>query len=312
MTVTHVQHHVHQAPLDESSYPYPYSATMASSGSSSSPSPDPISSTGVPNPFAMPSAPPPSLPGVIPGSMTVVNWGQPQQPQQHQYQPLAAPPQTKSAPMAVATVFSVAGPVTYSSAGISQTSSAMTDPARSRYHKHAPAPASSSPPETGKAGGGPLNHRRQKRLERNRESARLSRRRRKQYLEVLEDRVTLLSVEMDKGRRQHVTNAVDELKAKRLAVLTSEPPSSMTLPTVANNLSRASTELRVAATFQMQQQSSLSLPSHSKFLLWLTLQNDAYFRGGRASSERLSAARIGERVSNHSLMPRHPWCANNF
>ena len=182
----------------------------------------------------------------------------------------------------------------------------MTDPNRWNYQKHAPASASSSPPETGKAGGGPLNHRRQKRLERNRESARLSRRRRKQYLEVLEDRVTLLSVEMDKGRRQHVTNAVDDIKAKRLAALTSEPITSMTLPTLANNLSRASTELRVAATFQMQQQFSLSLPSHSRFLLWLTLQNDIYFRGGRASSERLSAARIGERVSNHYLIPCHP------
>jgi hypothetical protein len=32
-------------------------------------------------------------------------------------------------------------------------------------------------------------------------------------------------------------------------------------------------------------------------MMWLTLQTDTYYRGGRAASERLSAARIGERVS---------------
>jgi len=36
--------------------------------------------------------------------------------------------------------------------------------------------------------------------------------------------------------------------------------------------------------------------------MWLTLQNDEYFRGGWAPSERLSAARIGERVRiNHEF-----------
>ena len=132
-------------------------------------------------------------------------------------------------------------------------------------------------------------HRRQKRLERNRESAKLSRRRRKQYLEVLEHKVTQLSLEMDLGRRDHVKNAVNTLKSKRHDALTLGG-------TNAQVLSRASTELRVAATFQMQQQFSLALPLHSKFLLWLTLQNEPFFKSGRATSERLSAARIGERV----------------
>lgn len=43
------------------------------------------------------------------------------------------------------------------------------------------------------------------------------------------------------------------------------------------------------------------LPSLTPFLLWLTLQNDDFFRGGRAQSERLSAARIGERMLHGGL-----------
>lgn len=63
-------------------------------------------------------------------------------------------------------------------------------------------------------------------------------------------------------------------------------------------LSRTSDELRLAEIFRKQQLLSLSLPQFRKFVLWLTVQNDLFYRGGRAASERLSAARIGERVSS--------------
>lgn len=140
--------------------------------------------------------------------------------------------------------------------------------------------------------------RRQKRLERNRESARLSRRRRKQYLEVLEDRVTQLSLEMDQGRRAHAAAAIETVLAKRRELLDESRPvdPNHALPALDTSLSRTSQELSVLNTFQMQQLKSFALPPHSKFVLWLTLQGDTYFRGGRAASERLSAARIGERM----------------
>jgi hypothetical protein len=157
--------------------------------------------------------------------------------------------------------------------------------------------------------------RRQKRLERNRESARLSRRRRKQYLEVLEERVTQLSLEVDKGRRDHACQAIPCILQKRDQVLASalaefEQLKQQQYDTNNNNslnyslwmleegpLSRCASSLVVLMTFFTQQLKSFSLPSENKFTLWLTLQNDVYFRGGRATSERLSAARIGERVS---------------
>ena len=155
--------------------------------------------------------------------------------------------------------------------------------------------SSSSPGVDTQGRGTGLNQRRQKRLERNRESARLSRRRRKQYLEVLEERVTKLSEEMDRGRREHVAEAIATVKQKRRQVISSLNASN--LVSLQGSLSRTNDELRVAGTFQIQQVLGLSFPPHMKFLLWLTLQNDVYFRGGRAASERLSAARIGERVS---------------
>jgi hypothetical protein len=140
-----------------------------------------------------------------------------------------------------------------------------------------------------------MDQRRQKRLERNRESARLSRRRRKQYLDVLEERVAQLSIEMDQGRRDHVLEAIITIQEKRRQVLLSGHPNAAKF--LDTSLSRASLELRVANTFQTQQLRSFSFPLYTKFVLWLTLQGDIYFRGGRAASERLSAARIGERVS---------------
>jgi hypothetical protein len=145
-----------------------------------------------------------------------------------------------------------------------------------------------------------VNARRQKRLERNRESARLSRRRRKQYLEVLEDRVSELSLQMDQGRRAHAAAAIETVLAKRRALLDASKPvdPNQAVAALDTSLSRTSQELSVLSTFQLQQLKSFALPAHSKFVLWLTLQGDTYFRGGRVASERLSAARIGERVRN--------------
>jgi hypothetical protein len=145
--------------------------------------------------------------------------------------------------------------------------------------------------------GDTVTARRQKRLERNRESARLSRRRRKHYLEVLEDRVTDLSVEVDKGRREHASKAVETILERRREVLQTEHTTDDDLIKLGKSLNRTSQELLVVSTFQTQQLKSFALAPHIKFVLWLTLQGDTYFRGGRAASERLSAARIGERVS---------------
>jgi bZIP transcription factor len=138
--------------------------------------------------------------------------------------------------------------------------------------------------------------RRQKRLQRNRESARLSRRRRKQYLEELEERVDKLSEDLDLARRRHAMEAIVVMKQKRIALLNTTTPHNVNLNALETVLARTSQELMIATTFQGQQLKSFSAAPSMQFILWLSLQTDAFFRGGRAASERLSAARIGERV----------------
>ena len=157
-----------------------------------------------------------------------------------------------------------------------------------------PLDATSKPPE-----------RRQKRLERNRESARLSRRRRKHYLENLEVRVNQLSSDLDQMRRGHVLLAVSVVAEKRLQQIAM---GQQLLPAEQPQLSFTSNEIMIASSFQAQQLKSFSVPPSAQFVMWLTLQTDNYFRGGRAASERLSAARIGERVSKFTQEKRL-WCS---
>ena len=239
--------------------------------------------TSVPNPFAV-ALPDGAMPiTVSESSMASGNWGS-SSPVTHlaSNAPLLAASYPPSSPQSYPLNTPQSGnPVMIAASGIRVAGTQSKAPA--------PAPSKKKASPQKKE---PSNNRRQKRLERNRESARLSRRRRKQYLEVLEDRVSQLSFEMDTGRREHVAAAIPQLQEQRQEALKNKDLDALEM-----DLSRSSDELRIAATFQSQQLQSLVFPPHAKFLLWLSLQTDAYFRGGRAASERLSAARIGERVS---------------
>ena len=99
---------------------------------------------------------------------------------------------------------------------------------------------------SGGKNGDTVTARRQKRLERNRESARLSRRRRKQYLEVLEERVSQLSLEMDQGRRAHAAAAIETVLAKRRELLNSPHPvdPALALPALDTSLSRTKVQAK--------------------------------------------------------------------
>jgi len=177
---------------------------------------------------------------------------------------------------------------------------------------------------------GETKDRRHKRLERNRESARASRRRRKQYLEDLDARVMQMGIDMDKGRIAHACSASKIVRAMRLGkvneiekkmplrtapignrksgishnVTTTRvvPPSAPrsglddNANTLLTALSRANPELHIAQVFLKQQLMSVLQSSGSKFFLWASLQHEEFYRGGRSQSERLSAARIGERL----------------
>ena len=187
-----------------------------------------------------------------------------------------------------------------------------------------------------------------KRLERNRESARLSRKRRKAYLEELEVKVHALSAQMDRERILYANGFLRQVRERMSAYIHQEnhavenavtvvhnplalhqhqhqqnvslgqgikhnlqsltPPSlhaefnsgiSSNNSNIHNiyNVTRLPSALQIIYTFQHQYQASLVVSKESKFVLWLMLQKEGFWRGGRGSSERLSAARIGERVS---------------
>ncbi|KAL7481181.1 hypothetical protein ACHAW6_006872 [Cyclotella cf. meneghiniana] len=61
------------------------------------------------------------------------------------------------------------------------------------------------------------------------------------------------------------------------------------------NVTRILSALHFIYTYQHQYQSSLVVSKESKFVLWLMLQKEGFWRGERGGSERLSAARIGKR-----------------
>ncbi|KAL3815459.1 hypothetical protein ACHAXA_008509 [Cyclostephanos tholiformis] len=257
------------------------------------------------------------------------------------------------------------------------TTTTTTTTANTAHVSFASASVDDSSSPTG-GGGKTIIDKRQRRLERNRESARVSRRRRKHYLEELECRVTALSEEMDAGRMAHASAAARTIRGMRSGALddvegllmsmssssrwgngtmegdvyhrttgAGPPPpvkkssgihhnvmvakvaddhhhspigggcgsiiTQLTAPATAvtatstsslehtanaliTNLSRASVELQVVQTFMKQHLLSLVQPTSTRFILWLSLQNDVFYRGGRSASERLSAARIGERL----------------
>ncbi|KAL3802248.1 hypothetical protein HJC23_001792 [Cyclotella cryptica] len=73
-----------------------------------------------------------------------------------------------------------------------------------------------------------------------------------------------------------------------------------------HNVTRLPSALQIIYTFQHQYQSSLVVSKESKFILWLMLQKEGFWRGGRGSSERLSAARIGERLLHNGTYRASP------
>jgi hypothetical protein len=166
------------------------------------------------------------------------------------------------------------------------------------------------PASTSSTTDGAVDPRRARRLERNRESARLSRARRKDYLTELEAKVVSLTAEMDKARIAHVANAVQYNKNARAKVLADLGPSS-TPDDVAKavealtigSLGAGRRSLRLCLQFYTAQLRSLVLPVNQSFLMWLTLQNDAYFLSGRDASQRLSAARIGQSLGTETATP---------
>ncbi len=130
-----------------------------------------------------------------------------------------------------------------------------------------------------------------RRLERNRESARQSRQRKKQYLELLEGRVTALQQQIYELRSAHAAASHQTLEEQRRRLLLAlEPVAYKDTPTPEDTASLIDAagqlvdrfgpdcaERRAIRDFHFDQLQRLLLPPHTKFLLWLIHQPADFF-----------------------------------
>ncbi|KAF0692545.1 Aste57867_16357 [Aphanomyces stellatus] len=142
---------------------------------------------------------------------------------------------------------------------------------------------------------GTEDDRRRKRLERNRESARQSRRRKKQYLELLEGKVSQLTDEIEAARGEHLNGADSTLKALKAQLVASlfdkiapYPPNVQLTAGISDELRNTnnliqerfgpnSQERQAVVNYHFQQLDSLLLPPYTRFLLWMSVQDEAFY-----------------------------------
>ncbi|KAG9409408.1 hypothetical protein AC1031_019669 [Aphanomyces cochlioides] len=181
-------------------------------------------------------------------------------------------------------------------------------------------------PTTGENEGGTEEDRRRKRLERNRESARQSRRRKKQYLELLEGKVAQLTEEIEDARREHLDsadNTLNDLKHQLVSSLhqnlAAYPTNSQLTPGVEEEMRRGAQliqerygpnaeERRAVVNFHFQQLDNLLLPPYTRFLLWMSVQDESFYT--KSGSSAASNKKISDSDRKDSVAKKHElWAA---
>ncbi|ETW03593.1 hypothetical protein H310_05003 [Aphanomyces invadans] len=139
------------------------------------------------------------------------------------------------------------------------------------------------------------DEKRRKRLERNRISARESRARKKQYLELLKKKVAQLTEDIASARGRHLESAdrtLSSLKSRLVSSLYDKiahlSPHMPLDPTVLDSLRRGvqllplrfgpnSNERRAVVNYRFKQLDSLLLPPYTRFLLWMSNQDEGFY-----------------------------------
>ncbi|KAF0692543.1 Aste57867_16355 [Aphanomyces stellatus] len=152
------------------------------------------------------------------------------------------------------------------------------------------------------------DEKRRKRLERNRISARDSRRRKKQFLEFLEEKVAQLTDEIDSSRADLLdstdktltslkTHFVSSVHGKIAAYAANSPlPPDVddevrnTVQMIQERYGPNSQERQAVLNYHFQQLDTLLLPPYTRFLLWLSVQDEAFFAKTTASNKKLAEA----------------------
>ena len=179
---------------------------------------------------------------------------------------------------------------------------------------------------------GETEEKRARRLERNRESARKSRRRKKERLATLSAQVDRLHTLIEDERRLQVNAMCSTLKQVRREEMekfqsdfedssdqaTSEA-GQQRLATLIHSTSGGSRIAQATVEFQYNTLKQTLLPRYQKFLLWLTLHNEGFFTAGkdeytlkdgkqvlRVSSGRVSSKQIGDELTNGWKTEKQP------
>ncbi|ETV72419.1 hypothetical protein, variant 1 [Aphanomyces astaci] len=158
------------------------------------------------------------------------------------------------------------------------------------------------------------DEKRRKRLERNRISARDSRRRKKQYLELLEEKVAQLTEDIDVARMEHLDTADKTITTVKAQLVTSLyeklapfPPNAPLPPDVDDELQQVaqllkdrygpnSEERQALIKYHFNQLDGLLLPPYTCFLLWMSLQDDAFYaRTAQTPASGKKAGDVSER-----------------
>ena len=146
-----------------------------------------------------------------------------------------------------------------------------------------------------------FSHRRARRLARNRESARQSRRRKKEYLQLLGSKVKMLNDGIEKERRERMEESEEGWRG--VEVMWRDEIGGgggvQALKEWFDNQSPGCEERNIATDFQWRQASGAVLPGHRKFLVWLNGRADAFFKKNKAvHNERVSSKQLGERLTS--------------
>ena len=156
---------------------------------------------------------------------------------------------------------------------------------------------------------------RAKRLERNRESARKSRRRKKERLLALEAQVNTLHGRIEAERRTQINAMVSKLRKCRVAELARVVPdlNAMKAPGgmsfVIQTTGPSNDIVRSVQDFQHNLLKQTVLPRYHKLLFWLTVQSETFFIAGKEdyinrinrlnrSVAKISSKQIGDELTN--------------
>jgi len=143
--------------------------------------------------------------------------------------------------------------------------------------------------------------RRARRLARNRESARQSRRRKKEYLQLLGSKVKMLNDGIETERRERLDESEERLGeiGRMWRNELERGGGGKELKEWFDNTSPGCEERNIATEFQWRQASQAVLPGHRKFLVWLNGRSDLFFKKNKAvHNERVSSKQLGERLTN--------------